>query len=165
MSANGSNDDQYVLQLKDLRHMCDGGTLCFGIYSASLLRQSVITPRRCPMRRISIFGNQIGAERWLIWIALLLSALALALLVASTAAGAYVWLDNFDEALCLSPTFETQPQSQTVNVGSDVTYFVAVSGTEPFAYQWAKDGDNIVGGPRIQGATSPSLSILNIIES
>jgi sugar lactone lactonase YvrE len=37
----------------------------------------------------------------------------------------------------------TQPQSQTVAVGSNATFSVTVSGTGPFTYQWQLNGTNL----------------------
>jgi hypothetical protein len=59
-------------------------------------------------------------------------------------------------APCLCPAIETQPQSQTVSVGSDVSFFVEVTGTEPLAYQWRKDDTPI------PGAVDPSFSIFGV---
>ena len=59
-------------------------------------------------------------------------------------------------AQCEGPTIESQPQSQTVSVGCDVRFFVEVTGTEPLAYQWRKDGTPI------PGAVDPSLSIFGV---
>jgi hypothetical protein len=62
-----------------------------------------------------------------------------------------------DEApSCLGPTIVTQPQSQIVTVGSNVTFFVEITGTEPLAYQWNRDGTSI------PGANDPSYSILDV---
>jgi sugar lactone lactonase YvrE len=52
-----------------------------------------------------------------------------------------------------APTFTTQPASQTVTVGSAVTFTAAASGTPTPTYQWKKDGT------AISGATSASYSI------
>jgi hypothetical protein len=52
-----------------------------------------------------------------------------------------------------SPRVTTQPQSQTVNAGADVSFTVAVSGAAPFNYQWRK------GGVAILGATSAGFAI------
>jgi hypothetical protein len=43
-------------------------------------------------------------------------------------------------------TIITQPTNQTVVVGSDVTFSVAVSGSGPFTYQWQFNGANITNG-------------------
>jgi pectate lyase len=45
----------------------------------------------------------------------------------------------------VAPTTTTQPASQTVGVGSTVTFTVAATGTAPFVYQWQKDGVDIAG--------------------
>ncbi len=38
------------------------------------------------------------------------------------------------------PVIETDPVSQDKYVGEDVSFFITVSGTAPFTYQWKKDG-------------------------
>ncbi len=45
----------------------------------------------------------------------------------------------------LPPSITTQPVSQTVNLGSDVSFFVVPGGTPPFTYQWLKGVTNLVG--------------------
>ena len=52
-----------------------------------------------------------------------------------------------------APTITTQPASQTVTVGSSVTFSVVASGTAPLSYQWKFNGANI------SGATSTSYTI------
>lgn len=49
-------------------------------------------------------------------------------------------------ATVVAPVIVTQPQSQTVLVGSTATFTVAVSGTGPLAYQWQFNGSTIIGG-------------------
>jgi pectate lyase len=52
-----------------------------------------------------------------------------------------------------APTITTQPASQTVTVGSSVTFSVVASGTAPLSYQWKFNSANI------SGATSSSYTI------
>lgn len=54
------------------------------------------------------------------------------------------------------PMFTTQPQSQTVEVGVNVTFTASASGFSPLNYQWQLNGSNIVG------ATGASLSLTNV---
>ena len=49
------------------------------------------------------------------------------------------------ETVNVKPTITTQPKSQTVNVGSSVTFSVTATGTEPLSYQWKKNGSDISG--------------------
>jgi hypothetical protein len=51
-----------------------------------------------------------------------------------------------------APSITTQPQNQTVVVGSTATFTVAATGTAPLTYQWQKNGTNI------SGATSSSYT-------
>jgi pectate lyase len=43
------------------------------------------------------------------------------------------------------PSISTQPASQTVNAGSNVSFNVAAGGTPPLSYQWHKDGSPVAG--------------------
>ncbi len=52
----------------------------------------------------------------------------------------------------LPPSITSQPQNQTVPLGSTATFGVVASGTAPLSYQWSKSG-TIIGG-----ATSPSYT-------
>jgi len=54
------------------------------------------------------------------------------------------------------PTIVSQPQSQTVNAGSDVTFNVGATGSPPLSYRWRKNG--VI----IPGATSSNLTLLNV---
>jgi Ig-like domain-containing protein/PKD domain-containing protein len=55
-----------------------------------------------------------------------------------------------------APTIETHPESQTVDVGAEVTFHVRAEGTPPLAYQWLKNGNPIAG------ATAPDLTLHNV---
>ena len=44
-----------------------------------------------------------------------------------------------------APSITSQPQAQTVTVGSSATFSVVAVGTAPLQYQWQKDGANISG--------------------
>jgi hypothetical protein len=56
----------------------------------------------------------------------------------------------------LPPSIATQPQSQTVGVGSSVTLRVAATGTGPLSYQWR------LGGTNLAGATGSALLLANV---
>ncbi len=43
------------------------------------------------------------------------------------------------------PSITTQPQSQAVMQGADVTFAASATGTEPLFYQWRKNGANLSG--------------------
>jgi len=55
-----------------------------------------------------------------------------------------------------APTITTQPVSQTVSVGSSVTFSVVATGTPTPTYQWRKDSTNIAG------ETAASLALSNV---
>ncbi|MDB6109636.1 MAG: Immunoglobulin I-set domain protein, partial [Pedosphaera sp.] len=65
----------------------------------------------------------------------------------------------------LPPTITTQPASQTVAAGTNVTFGVAVSGTAPFTYQWRRNGTNLTDGGQLSGAAGAVLSLGNIQSS
>jgi uncharacterized repeat protein (TIGR01451 family) len=64
-----------------------------------------------------------------------------------------------------APTIVSQPASQTVRPGSNVTFCVTASGTLPLYYQWRKDGTNLDNSGRIAGALNGCLTISNAVES
>ncbi|QOJ14466.1 MAG: immunoglobulin domain-containing protein [Planctomycetia bacterium] len=59
-------------------------------------------------------------------------------------------------ATCVQPSITSQPDSETLCVGSPVTFSVTATGTEPLSYQWRK------GGVDIGGATSSSHTIPSV---
>jgi endonuclease/exonuclease/phosphatase family metal-dependent hydrolase len=67
-----------------------------------------------------------------------------------TSSNAVLTVSNFP------PSITTQPQSQTVNVGGNVTFTVVASGTAPLSYQW------LLGSTNIPGATTNSCTRTNV---
>ena len=55
-----------------------------------------------------------------------------------------------------SPTITSQPQSQSIAAGANVSFTVGVSGSAPFTYRWRFNGTNITGGG------SSSLTLNNV---
>ena len=58
--------------------------------------------------------------------------------------------------LPVAPTISTQPVSQTVTAGNNVSFSVAASGTAPLSFQWRRNGANLAG------ATSATLALTNV---
>src|SRR5436309_5578517 len=52
------------------------------------------------------------------------------------------------------PIISQQPQSQTINIGSSVSFTVTVSSVTFVTYQWRFNGANIPGGTSAGGNTS-----------
>ena len=57
------------------------------------------------------------------------------------------------------PKITTQPQSQTVGAGTNVTFTVTAIGAEPLSYQWQRNGADLADGDDISGAKTPTLTI------
>ena len=55
------------------------------------------------------------------------------------------------------PVLTTQPQSQAVVLGSNVTFNVVATGAPPLAYRWKFNGTNLAG------ATGTSLTLTNVL--
>lgn len=67
------------------------------------------------------------------------------------------------EAVGVSPpTITNQPQNVTECVSGTVSFNVTAAGTGTLTYQWKRNGNNLVNGGGISGATSATLSISNI---
>jgi len=60
------------------------------------------------------------------------------------------------------PVITTQPAARSVGVNGTATFSVVVVGTEPFTYQWRKDGTPILDN---SSATTATLVIPNVTES
>ena len=54
------------------------------------------------------------------------------------------------------PTVTTQPQSQTNIVGTDATFTVVATGTEPLAYQWQFNSSDLAA------KTNDTLIVTNV---
>lgn len=76
------------------------------------------------------------------------------LMVCSTANGR-VELYGLDAFLHLT----TSPSATSLAAGAPVTFTARAGGSGPFAYQWQKDGTNLVDGGTIGGATGAVLTV------
>ena len=67
------------------------------------------------------------------------------------------------------PTFVTQPQSRTVNVGANVSFTASATANVPVTYQWQKGTNGVYGnisnGGNISGVTTDTLTINPVGES
>jgi hypothetical protein len=61
-----------------------------------------------------------------------------------------------------TPSITTEPQSKSVQPGTDVNFTVVASGNGPFAYRWRKNGFNLTDGANVSGATTWSLKLGNV---
>ncbi len=68
-------------------------------------------------------------------------------------------VSRFFPTFFASPSIATQPQSQAVSVGQNVTMSVSATGSGTLSYQWKKNGSNI------SGATSANYSINGVNSS
>lgn len=61
------------------------------------------------------------------------------------------------------PQVLSAPESQGVRAGNGpVTFMIEVAGDTPMSYRWTRDGAPVANSPRIQGATTPVLSISQV---
>lgn len=66
-----------------------------------------------------------------------------------------------------APTISQQPESQTVNVGLEVSFSVVATGTGNLTYQWKKDGATLANGTNlgaatVSGATTNTLTLTGV---
>lgn len=61
----------------------------------------------------------------------------------------------------LPPVITASPYSQTVYAGAGVSFAGTATGNQPLTYFWEKDGNPVVNGGNISGASSNVLTILN----
>ncbi|EEF60300.1 beta strand repeat-containing protein [Pedosphaera parvula] len=82
-------------------------------------------------------------------------------LVVSPAASTYAVISGIQIASSTpvgptAPVIASQPVSQTVFAGANVTFGVIATGTSPFGYQWSFNGTNL------SSATNSTLTLLNV---
>ena len=61
------------------------------------------------------------------------------------------------------PSFLLQPVGQTNMASSTITFLTAVSGTEPFSFQWYQNTIALTNDVRRSGATSTNLTITDLV--
>src|SRR5436853_1031818 len=70
--------------------------------------------------------------------------------------GVLVLLTGWSQAQTVAPTITSQPHSQSVSLGANVTFRVVATGTDPMAFQWRwKEA-------LIQGATNTTYVLANV---
>jgi len=62
----------------------------------------------------------------------------------------------------VAPVIVSQPTNQSLILGSNVTFTVAVAGSAPLSYQWQRDQVDLTDDARISGATGPELTITGL---
>jgi len=58
-----------------------------------------------------------------------------------------------------APFFHAWPRSQSATVGGALSLRVGAGGAEPFSFQWRRDGQPLINGEGINGATTETLGI------
>lgn len=56
----------------------------------------------------------------------------------------------------------SQPGSQDVLLGSNVTFAITAAGSGPLSYQWYFNGAALADGGRISGSSTPALNVANV---
>lgn len=77
------------------------------------------------------------------------------------ALGAFLLTGSEVYALNALPVITNQPVGDTINAGQNIAFNVAATGNPLPAYQWRRNGTNVVDGGNIAGATTPSLVLTN----
>ena len=82
-------------------------------------------------------------------------------------AGGSIYADSMvlDDVSPADPSILTLPASVTKEVGDTATFTVAASGQTTLSYQWMTNGVPLVDGGFIAGATSNTLTLLNVQQS
>jgi len=62
------------------------------------------------------------------------------------------------------PTITTQPLSQTVPSGTNVTFTVTAAGSMPLGYQWRFTGTNLLDGGQLSGTTTSTLTLQDVLQ-
>ena len=62
----------------------------------------------------------------------------------------------------LPPQILKQPTSSTNAVGTTATFSVSTFGTQPFSYQWLRNGSSLADVANVSGVTSDTLTLSNI---
>jgi hypothetical protein len=63
------------------------------------------------------------------------------------------------------PLIGTQPLSQTILAGMNVTFSVTASGTQPFGFQWYSNGVPTTDGGNVFGSLSSTLGLADVISN
>ncbi len=63
------------------------------------------------------------------------------------------------------PVIWSQPVSQPVRLGSNVTLVVKAFGAAPMTYQWRRGGTNVSESGRVSGTAGPALSVAGFMEN
>ena len=69
------------------------------------------------------------------------------------------------EAYLGAPVIYEQPANLTNNAGTTAKFGVYAGGTAPLSYQWRANGRNLVDGGNISGATTPNLTVSNLLHA
>lgn len=59
----------------------------------------------------------------------------------------------------VAPTITAQPSAVAVSDGASAAFSVTATGDAPLAYQWRRDGVDLVNGPGVTGATGSALTL------
>ncbi|MCX5697980.1 MAG: immunoglobulin domain-containing protein, partial [Candidatus Omnitrophica bacterium] len=74
----------------------------------------------------------------------------------------FVYINNAGQPVIPTLTITLQPQSQTVNAGSNATFKITSTGTAPLIYQWKKGSSSLTNGGRVSGTNTATLTIATV---
>ena len=77
--------------------------------------------------------------------------------------GGHAW-GNFVEQMVGVPIILDHPLGHSANAQSSTFFRVIVAGSEPWHFQWRKNGEPLAEGPNISGANGPMLTLNNVLD-
>ena len=69
---------------------------------------------------------------------------------------------NVSVVVNVAPFITASPSSQLVVTSNNVTFTAAATGSGTLVWQWRKNGTNLVNSASVTGATTPTLTLLNV---
>lgn len=83
----------------------------------------------------------------------------------SLAVFSVAWFGTLTSFAAASPGITTQPQSQSVLLGSNALFTVVAGGQTPLSYQWSFNGTDLTNSAHVIGATNTTLTVSNLLAS
>ncbi len=87
-------------------------------------------------------------------------------LATATSSATRTWFDGVAYRRVIDPpNITSEPASRTNPNGTTATFSVSTTGAAPLIYQWKKNNVNLSNGGTVSGATSATLTLVNVVQS